>query len=381
MMSKTGLVLSGGGAKGAYQVGMMKALLEMNVPVDMLAGASIGALNSGILASAPDLQTGTQRLEQVWQRLSEIYPIQMRSANELIFPFIKQVAPYSTYLTFLSSAGLSSKVARFTLTMLIRHLNLSKILPSSMSYRWLQSIVETLVSGLSGSQTPVKSLCSDDILQNMLDEFLDMAQLQKSLPLYVSVFEQEGFISTLGDFAKAELFGIDNQPSIFKHIQSLPQAQQKEMLLASAAIPLLYETRQDEQGRDYSDGGQGGWLKSQGNTPVQPLIDAGCDFVIVSHLSNGSLWHRHDFPQITCVEIRPNPKLDLGAKAMFDFSADKIAQLQTAGYEDTIQQMTAIHAALDTLHAKRQVNQQVENRISQRAEHEQRLNDAMKLLQ
>lgn len=379
-MSKTGLVLSGGGAKGAYQVGMMKALLEMNVPVDMLAGASIGALNGGILASAPDLHTGTQRLEQVWQRLSEIYPIQMRSANELIFPFVKQIAPYSTYLTFLSSAGLSSKAARFALMMLAKHLKLNKILSSQMPFQWLQSAATMLLSGLSGSETPVKSLCSDTLLQNMLDEFLDMTQLQKSLPLYVSVFEQEGFISTLGDLTKAELLGIDNQPSVFKHIQSLPQEQQKEMLLASAAIPLLYETRQDEQGRDYSDGGQGGWLKSQGNTPIQPLIDAGCDFAIVSHLSNGALWHRHDFPQIICVEIRPNPKLDLGAKAMFDFSADKIAQLQAAGYEDTMQQITAIRAALDTLHRKRQINQQVENIVSQRTQNEQRLNDAMKLL-
>ncbi len=28
----------------------------------------------------------------------------------------------------------------------------------------------------------------------------------------------------------------------------------------------------------------------QGNTPVTPLVDAGCNMVIVTHLSDGSLW-------------------------------------------------------------------------------------------
>ena len=41
-MIKTGLVLAGGGAKGAYQAGVMRALLEMGIQVDAIAGASIG---------------------------------------------------------------------------------------------------------------------------------------------------------------------------------------------------------------------------------------------------------------------------------------------------------------------------------------------------
>ena len=48
--AKVGLVLSGGGAKGAYQVGVCKALAELGTQVDMIAGASIGALNGGVLA-------------------------------------------------------------------------------------------------------------------------------------------------------------------------------------------------------------------------------------------------------------------------------------------------------------------------------------------
>ena len=69
-MPKLGLVLSGGGAKGAYQVGVMKALVELGITqIDGIAGASIGALNGAVLASAPDIKTGTERLTRLWARL------------------------------------------------------------------------------------------------------------------------------------------------------------------------------------------------------------------------------------------------------------------------------------------------------------------------
>lgn len=47
---KTALVLSGGGAKGAYEIGVYQALLDMNIKVDILVGTSIGAMNSYIIA-------------------------------------------------------------------------------------------------------------------------------------------------------------------------------------------------------------------------------------------------------------------------------------------------------------------------------------------
>ncbi len=41
---QVGLVLSGGGAKGAAHIGVIKALEENNVPVDYVTGTSIGAI-------------------------------------------------------------------------------------------------------------------------------------------------------------------------------------------------------------------------------------------------------------------------------------------------------------------------------------------------
>ena len=48
---KIGLALSGGGARGGAHVGILKALEEMNVPVDYIAGTSMGAIIGGLYAS------------------------------------------------------------------------------------------------------------------------------------------------------------------------------------------------------------------------------------------------------------------------------------------------------------------------------------------
>lgn len=44
-----GLVLEGGGAKGAYQIGVYKALLECKVKIKGIAGVSVGALNGALI--------------------------------------------------------------------------------------------------------------------------------------------------------------------------------------------------------------------------------------------------------------------------------------------------------------------------------------------
>ncbi|HMN45041.1 MAG TPA: patatin-like phospholipase family protein [Povalibacter sp.] len=48
---RIGLVLSGGGARGAAHVGVLKVLDEMRVPVDAIAGTSMGAVVGGLYAS------------------------------------------------------------------------------------------------------------------------------------------------------------------------------------------------------------------------------------------------------------------------------------------------------------------------------------------
>ena len=49
-----GLVLAGGGARGIAHVGVIRALEELRVPVDAIAGTSMGALVGGLYASGMD---------------------------------------------------------------------------------------------------------------------------------------------------------------------------------------------------------------------------------------------------------------------------------------------------------------------------------------
>lgn len=49
-MRPYGLILSGGGAKGAYQMGAWKAMHEMNIEIEAIAGVSIGAINGALMA-------------------------------------------------------------------------------------------------------------------------------------------------------------------------------------------------------------------------------------------------------------------------------------------------------------------------------------------
>jgi NTE family protein len=48
---RIGLVLSGGGARGAAHIGVLKVLEELHVPIDAIAGTSMGAVVGGLYAS------------------------------------------------------------------------------------------------------------------------------------------------------------------------------------------------------------------------------------------------------------------------------------------------------------------------------------------
>jgi len=70
----TALILPGGGARGAYQVGVLKAIHELLAddrnPFPIICGTSAGAINAAVLAShAHEFSTGVERLEQFWRSM------------------------------------------------------------------------------------------------------------------------------------------------------------------------------------------------------------------------------------------------------------------------------------------------------------------------
>lgn len=73
---KTGLILTGGGARAAYQVGVLKALAEilprrMQSPFPIICGTSAGAFNAVTLAVyAHSFKLGAQFLEKMWKNFT-----------------------------------------------------------------------------------------------------------------------------------------------------------------------------------------------------------------------------------------------------------------------------------------------------------------------
>jgi len=70
-----GLILTGGGARAAYQVGALRAIVEVvgstQNPFPVITGVSAGAINGAALAaSADDFAGGVRRLAETWLSLT-----------------------------------------------------------------------------------------------------------------------------------------------------------------------------------------------------------------------------------------------------------------------------------------------------------------------
>ena len=64
------LVLQGGGALGAYQVGVYQALHEAGIEPDWVIGTSIGAINASLIAGNPPAQR-LARLDAFWSQVEQ----------------------------------------------------------------------------------------------------------------------------------------------------------------------------------------------------------------------------------------------------------------------------------------------------------------------
>ena len=67
---RIGLVLGGGGARGMAHIGVLKVLEEMRVPVDCIAGTSMGSLVGGVYAAGVSIDEMTDRIGAIdWNAL------------------------------------------------------------------------------------------------------------------------------------------------------------------------------------------------------------------------------------------------------------------------------------------------------------------------
>ena len=320
MNAKVGLVLSGGGAKGAYQVGVMRYLAEVEMEVHAVSGASIGALNGAVIAGSSNSRDAYLKLHELWMELAKEPPLKINGIY---------VGSYLAY-SILMGASRLSPVSVLVLKMLRKQ--------------------GSKVAGIDDF-----GLIKESPIRKLIDKYTSYETLSKGLPLYVSAYKTEGTFSDI----KGTVLGIlglsDTKESDFFHVQSFSEDKQQDVIFASAALPLLFEPQEIES-EHYSDGGLGGWKKSQGNTPITPLIEeCGCSHIIVTHLTDASAWNRYDFPNTTIIEIRPKIPIskESQVKDLLNFKASKINELIEQGYEDAKRCIGDVKVAVD-LQAKSQ---------------------------
>ena len=107
---KRALILSGGGARGAFQVGVWKYLREINWTPDLICGTSIGAVNAAAIGSGMSVE----RLIDIWKthNRSEIYRLK-------VLKFLSSALYGRPFKAVLDTAPMRA--------MLTRHLNLEAL--------------------------------------------------------------------------------------------------------------------------------------------------------------------------------------------------------------------------------------------------------------
>lgn len=121
---KWGLVLSGGGTKGAYEVGAWKAVRELKIPIRGIAGTSIGALNAAMF-----LCCDLKHIESIYRNISitDVLPVSGGvDPNKDVFDPANLLAITREYLL---QRGLDNKPLRM---MMEKHLDIDRIYNSPL---------------------------------------------------------------------------------------------------------------------------------------------------------------------------------------------------------------------------------------------------------
>lgn len=225
---KIALMLPGGGARGSYQVGVLKGIMEIvsdnRAPFKIITGTSAGAINAVVLASyADDIKYATARLEKFWTSLhcSDVYR---------------------------TDALMISK------TML--------------------RVLGALLFGRFGVKAP-KSLLDNSPLFNYLSKRLHLEQIQQ----HINNDNLEGVAITASsyDTSVAKSF-YQAKESIhawnrYRRV-GIPQTLKVEHIIASAALPFLFPA-QSIRNEYYGDGG----LRM--GAPLSPSIHLGAEKILV----------------------------------------------------------------------------------------------------
>ncbi|MGL5354533.1 MAG: patatin-like phospholipase family protein [Clostridium sp.] len=258
---KIGLVLSGGGGKGAYELGVWKALkdLKLDKYIDVFSGTSIGAFNAVLFA-----QDDMDLAEELWREIT-----------------MDKLLPLNKFEIFKKGMGLA--IGAKNINFAKKHLN----------------------------QKSEDKAASKDGAIEIIEKYLNVDRIKaRNKICYVTCAELPEL--------KVKYFRLNDYEDKIA----------KTMVLASASLPLIYESTTVFES-NYIDGG------IVDNTPIQPVYGEGCDIIIVVLLSKDGKVDRSLYPNTHIIEIYPRNLDESVINGTLNLDLESKKNRIKQGYQDT----------------------------------------------
>jgi len=205
------LVLQGGGALGAYQVGVYQALHDAGIEPDWVIGTSIGAINAALIAGNPP-ERRMERLNAFWQHVEQ--PVTTAGPLDWL--------------------GMGNWVANMTTVM-----------------RGIPAFFEPSVSALRGVRAQVG---------------VESAAYYSTEPLRQTLGELVDFESLAGGATRLTVGAVNACTGAMRYFDSQYEALCVEHVMASGALPPAFPAVRID-GQPYWDGG------IYSNTPIEAVLD------------------------------------------------------------------------------------------------------------
>jgi NTE family protein len=279
-MSEIGLVLGGGGAKGAYEIGAWRAICEAGYDkyISIYSGSSIGAINCALVQLMS------------WQELTDLW----------------------------------------------LNYNLNRVyLADSVD---LEDIMRALRMIRRGEKIEFNGLVSRTGLVELLDD-LGIDRLEKIfLDCYATVTniteipEEKRYYKAAIDWYNGKKIGMTQ----YVHLKDAQKDFIVDMLLASSAIPLIFPPL-EVGGQFFVDGG------INDNLPIAPLYRRGIKKIIAiscEHVNYHNLKRR--FPSCEIMLLQPSKYLGNLIDGTINFKRKKLRKSYSLGYNDSVKTIRMI---------------------------------------
>lgn len=311
------LVLGGGGAKGAYQVGCYKALSEYGLDqrISVMSGTSVGALNAALFSC-----NSVEEAEEIWRTRVD-YDAFLALDEASLFDFgINTVA---NAVDGILSAD-------------IENMNFAEALGMGL-YGMFKGAVDSAVEYFSGDKHQ-RGLFDRAPLEGIIADCISIEKIRESgIDVYATCVEKSSLMDKMNAERSehAKYFLLNEQPG---------DKEISDILLASSAIPGVYPSQTIPAsavyegyvlGKDaeYIDGGSE--IFGGDNTPLYTALSKkGLKTVIIIQLDSAA--QKMELENYRIVNLIPSEDLGDAFEGTLNFSNEKINHLIELGYQDTI---------------------------------------------